>query len=155
MGVIATQLLRSHPELATLVVNEFVSQGMSSGLAKLRILVPKLLKLQPGTRIIIDGLDETSKRDQVAVLHELQDICVSAEIRCKVLISSRKEPGIKNHLSKIPNLSLDHNQDVAVDIQLYVSSVVEALRSNFEVQLEPCVLSSISSSLIEKADDKC
>lgn len=45
LGIIAIQLLRGYPELASLITNQFVSHGLSSSLAQLRVLVPKLLEL--------------------------------------------------------------------------------------------------------------
>jgi len=112
LGIIAMQLLRAHPEVASLITNEFIDRGSSSGLAQLRDLIPKLLELRPYTRIVVDGIDECSKSGQKALLKELQATCLSPELRCKILISSRKEPNIKNELQKKPTISLDDSENL-------------------------------------------
>ncbi len=152
LGVIATQLLKSHPEFASLITNEFISQGSSSSLARLRILVPKLLELQPHSRIIIDGIDECSKTGQKSLLKEVQNICLGPGLHSKVLISSRKEPHIKAELNKKSRISLDDNANVQDDIQLYVNHKIGQIQSNFVGELEPKIFNEIASSVAEKAD---
>lgn len=152
LGVIATQLLRAHPELASLVTNEFILPGFSSGLAQLRILVPKLLQLQPYTRITIDGIDECSKHGQKALLSELQNTCLGHHLRSKILFSSRKEPTIKSELDRKAKIPLDENPKVEIDIQHYVGHKIQAIQPNFAGDLEPEIFNEIASSIAEKAD---
>ena len=152
LGVIATQILRAHPEFASLITNEFISQGPSSSLARLRVLVPKLLELQPYIRIIIDGIDECSKLGQRALLKEVQSTCVGPNLHSKVLISSRKEPNIKAELNKKSRISLDDNPSVQLDIQHYVDHKIQLIQSNFAGELEPKFFDEIASSVAERAD---
>jgi hypothetical protein len=152
LGTIAIQLLRAHPELASLIANEFVSRGLSSGLAQLRVLVPKLLELQPCARIVVDGIDECSKSGQKALLKELQAACLGPKLRCKIMISSRKEPDIKAELDKKPKISLDENDKIKSDIQCYITNKFQLLQSKFEKELEPDLFNNIARSLAGKAD---
>jgi hypothetical protein len=152
LGIIAIQLLRAHPELASLITNEFVSRGLSSGLAQLRVLVPKLLELQPCTRIVIDGIDECSKGGQKALLKELQATCLGPKLRCKILFSSRRETDIKTELDKKPTISLDENDKVELDIQRYIAYKIQLLQSRFKGKLESDLFNDIALSLVEKAD---
>ena len=152
LGIIAIQLLRGHPELASLITNEFISLGSSSGLAQLRVLVPKLLELQPYTRVIIDGIDECSKNGQKALLDELQKACLRLDLRCKVLFSSRKEPNIKAAIDKELKVSLDDNDKVELDIQIFVSHKIQSIQSHFAGDLEPKVFNDIAKSIADKAD---
>jgi hypothetical protein len=152
LGTIAIQLLRAHPELASLITNEFVSRGLSSSLAQLRVLVPKLLELHPHTRIVIDGIDECSKAGQKTLLKELQSTCLGPRLYCKILISSRKEPNIKTELDKKPMISLDVNDKVESDIRRYVAHEIQNLQSAFIAELEPDFFENIARLLTEKAD---
>jgi hypothetical protein len=151
LATIAIQLLRAHRELSSLITNEFVSRGLSSGLTQLRVLVPKLLEMQPYTRIVVDGIDECSKGGQKALLNELRATC-GHETRCKILISSRKEPGIRDILDGKPKISLDKNDKVESDIQRYISHKIQDLQSSFDGQFESEVFNKIASLLAEKAD---
>jgi hypothetical protein len=152
LGIIAMQLLRAHPELASLITNEFVSRGLSSSLAQLRVLVPKLLELHPYTRIVVDGIDECSTSAQKALLKELQVIYLSASLHCKILISSRKEPNIKTELNEKPVISLDANGKVESDIQRYVAHQIQLLQSTFAGGIEPDFFEDIARLLAGKAD---
>jgi hypothetical protein len=62
LGIIAMQLLRAHPELASLITNEFIARGSSSGLAQLRVLTPKLLELQLYTRMFKERTESITER---------------------------------------------------------------------------------------------
>lgn len=154
LGNVALQLLKGHPDLSSLITNEFVAQGPSSGIAQLRVLVPKLLELQPYTRIIVDGIDECSKTGQKALLKELQSTCLGPTLHCKIMISSRKEPNIKTELDKKPVISLDDNGKVESDIQGYVVDKIQLLQSTFIGELEPDIFQRIARLLTEKADGR-
>ncbi|KAH7355162.1 hypothetical protein BKA65DRAFT_581895 [Rhexocercosporidium sp. MPI-PUGE-AT-0058] len=152
LGVIATQLLRAHPELASLITNEFILPGLSSSLAQLRTLIPKLLELQPYTRIIIDGIDECSKIGQKSLVNELQSTCLGPKLHSKILISSRKEPTINSKLEKKPKICLDENGKVETDIRRYIDHKIQQIQSNFVGELEPKIFTQIASSVADKAD---
>ena len=154
LATIAMQVLRAHPELASLITNEFVSRGLSAGLAQLRTLVPKLLELQPHTRIVIDGIDECSRTGQKSLLKELQLICVNPRHHCKILISSRKEPYLRTELDKKPTISLDRSEEVKTDIRLFVAHKIQSLQSGFVGGLHPSLFDNIARSLAVKADGK-
>ncbi|XMA07847.1 hypothetical protein WAI453_000638 [Rhynchosporium graminicola] len=137
LGVIVTQLLRAHPELAPLITNELIIPGMSSGLAQLRTLVPKLLELQPRTWIVFDRIDECSKFCQKSLITELQRVCFGVTTW---------------QLDRKPEICLDENGMIELDIRRYGDHKVQHIRSLFEGDLEPATFAQIASSVADKAD---
>jgi hypothetical protein len=143
----ALQLLRSHLDLASLIVNEYVDRLLNCSTKQLRILIPQILELVPCTRLVIDGLDECSLGDQKEVLREIQSLCVRPSVRCKILISSRREVYIREKLSSSQHIPLEEREEVQSDIRLYVKYKMTKLRtSNVDLRSE------IESLLVEKAN---
>jgi hypothetical protein len=143
----ALQLLRSNTDLASLICNQFVYQGMNCGLKELKTLIPQLLELSSCARVVIDGIDECSKENQLSVLRHMQSLCIGATSRCKILFSSRKEAHLAEKLSKKPQICLDDRREVDSDIKLYVKSNVGSLRTSDTV-----LSNKIEAVLIDKAN---
>jgi hypothetical protein len=122
---------------------------MNCGLKELKILMPQLLELSPCTRIIIDGIDECSKENQLNVLRNMQNLCLGDISRCKILFSSRKEAHLAEKLSKKPQICLDDRREVASDIRKYVKSNVESLRTSDTV-----LSNKIETILVDKANGR-
>jgi hypothetical protein len=141
------QLIRQHPDLASLVANEFVYTALSCGMSQLKFLLPRVLEVIPNTRIIIDGIDECSMEDQKIILKDFQTICVGPAISCKILFSSRKEVHIREKLSNTPQIPLDGRQEVGYDICSYVRYKITKLHTSDED-----LLKRIESIMVEKAD---
>jgi hypothetical protein len=141
------QLLRRHLDTASLICNEYVYRGSNCGIAQLRSLIPKLLEVSSYTRIVIDGLDKCPTDSQKAVLKDLQNLCLSKNMYCKILFSSRKEAHLANKLSSKPQISLDGRYEVNLDIRLYVKHKMQKLRS-----IDTVLLNRIESILVEKAN---
>jgi hypothetical protein len=146
LRTIVLQLLRSHLDLASLIANQYVYQGHSCGMPRLRELIPQLLQTVPHTRIIIDGIDECPNESQ-AILKEVDNLCADPETHCKVLLSSRKEADIREKLSGKPQVSLDGRNEVEMDIRLYLKYKIRQLRTSDEA-----LLHKIESILAEKAN---
>jgi hypothetical protein len=147
LAIIVLQILRQHPEICTLIVNEFVYRGVSCGMAQLRVLVPNLLEIIANARIVVDGIDECSKENQKAILKELKGVYRSPTTRCKVLFSSRREVHIYKKLSEQPRISLDGRQEVDWDIRSFVKYKMTKLRTS-----DQDLLDKIESILVEKAN---
>ena len=112
-----------------------------------------MLELHPYTRVVVDGIDECSKSGQKALLKELQSTCLGPSLRCKILISSRKEPNIKADLDKKPVISLDENDKVDSDIQLFITYKIQLLRSTHKGEIDdPELFGNVARLLAEKAD---
>jgi hypothetical protein len=149
MRVIAIQLLRRLPDLASLIANSYVYQGSSCGMLQLRKLLPQLLEISPRTRIVIDGLDECPTDIQNSLMKDLSAICLGAQICCKLLFSSRREGLIYEKLSGKPQIILDGKQEVESDIRSFVKHRIKKLRTQDEA-----LLKNIESILVEKANGK-
>jgi hypothetical protein len=143
----ALQFLRSNNDLASLICNQFVYQGMNCGLKELKVLITQLLELSSCTRIIIDGIDECSKENQVSVLKHMQSLFFEATSHCKILFSSRKEAHIAEKLSKKPQICLDDRFEVDSDIRLFVRSNVGSLRTS-----DTALSNKIGTILVDKAN---
>jgi hypothetical protein len=149
LKVLALQILRQHQDAASLIANDFVYEAKNCRMRELRTLIPQLLELSSYTRIVIDGLDECSKHGQKTVLKELQDLCLSRNSHCKILLSSRKEVHLAKKLSAKPQILLDGHEKVDSDIRLYVKYKIGKLRTS-----DPTLLDSIESILVDKANGK-
>jgi hypothetical protein len=147
LTTVVLQILRQHPDICTLVANEFVYRGVSCGMAQLKILVPQLLQILAYVRIVVDGIDECSKENQKAILKELEVVCTGPITSCKVLFSSRREVHIYKKLSEQPQISLDGRQEVDWDIRSFVKYKVTKLRAS-----DQGLLDRIESMLVEKAN---
>jgi hypothetical protein len=102
-----------------MIANEYVYGGLLCGMAQLRTLVPQLREISGYTRIVVDEIDECSKKDQKAIVKELQALCTTPILRCKALFSSRKDVHIRKKLAKQPQISLDNRQEVDCDIRAF------------------------------------
>jgi len=149
LAIIVLQIVKQHPEVCTLITNEYVYRGPSCGMVQLRSLVPQLLEIVGHTRIVIDGIDECSKENQKAIMKELPAICTSSKAHCKALFSSRREVHIQEKLSSQPQISLDKRQEVDFDIRSFVRYKVTKLRTP-----DQDLLNKIETILLEKADGK-
>lgn len=143
------QVLRQHPDICSLVANNYVYQGLSSGMTQLRALLPQLLEVIGYFRVVVDGIDECPKESQKAILKEIQTVCTTPTTHCKVLFSSRKEVHIRQKLSGLPQISLDGRQEVDWDIRTFVKYKISKLQTSNQRLLE-----MVESLLVEKANGK-
>jgi hypothetical protein len=149
LRAVVLQLLQRHLDLASLIANEFVYSGASCRITQLKTLVPKVLEIVPFIRVIIDGIDECSDENQKVILRDLQAVCFGPELRCKILLSSRKEVHIRDKLSEKLQISLDGRLEVEIDIRSYVKYHIKQLRTSDEA-----FLGRLESILAEKANGK-
>lgn len=155
LRAIATQLVRQSPDLSAYVYDEYILKGQSPSKSTLKHLVPMLLSGFPATRIVIDGLDETSEREQKEILSILVPFGNSAGgHECKIAIFSRDIPLIRKAIKKQPALCLrDEDASVNRSIQAYVHDEMHILRNNLDDSFVPeAVLEAIEQKLVAKAD---
>ncbi|PVH68513.1 hypothetical protein DL98DRAFT_599456 [Cadophora sp. DSE1049] len=130
LRTIALQVLRQHPDLTSLVCNEFVYKGVGCVLAQLRILIPRMLETAPCVRLVIDGIDETSKETRRLILKELQSVCFGRNLNTKILFSSRREAHLAGRLAGKPQILLDGSEGVTSDIRLYVEYKIRRIKTS-------------------------
>jgi hypothetical protein len=150
LKTVALQLLRQHLDLASLIANEFVYCGSNCGISQLKILVPKLLEITPRTRIIVDGIDECSNENQMAILRDIHALFFGTNVRCKILLSSRREVHIRGKLDGKTQIPLYVRLEVEIDIRSYVKYNIKKLRTSDELLLD-----RLESILAEKANGRC
>lgn len=143
----ALQLLRQHPDLASLISNEFFHK--TCGLVQLRALLPKMLATSCSTRIILDGVDETSKEAQKLLLKELQTVCLASNPNCKILFSSRKEVSLAKQLARNPSVVLDGRAEVNLDIKRFIKHKMQKVKTS-----NPELRERIELELTKNADGK-
>ncbi|KAK0110163.1 hypothetical protein ONS95_002814 [Cadophora gregata] len=142
---LAMQLLRQHPDLASLISKEFFRKTCNA--AQIRDLFPRILATSACSRIILDGVDETAHEIQKLILREIQAVCSTTTGNCKILFSSRKEVGLAKQLAKKTSIVLDGREEVKLDIESFVRYKMEQVKtSNTMLRQE------IESDLIRNAD---
>ena len=130
LAFICLQILRFHPELCTLIANEYVYHGLVCSMSQLRQLVPKLLALVGFSRVVVDGVDECTRDDQKIILKDLIETCTAQDLHCKVLLSSRKESYVRKKLQAKPSILLDERQEVKWDITTFVKHKMAKVRTS-------------------------
>ncbi|PVH71621.1 hypothetical protein DL98DRAFT_363413, partial [Cadophora sp. DSE1049] len=144
---LALQILRKHPDLASLISKEFFHKTCNA--TQIRDLLPKILATSPGARIILDGVDETTHEVQKMILRELQAVCFTNNVNCKILFSSRKEVGLARQLAKKQSIVLDGREEVNLDIQSFVSYKMEKVKTS-----NAALRNKIESELVKNADGR-
>jgi hypothetical protein len=152
------QLLRTNQELASLIFDDYIVQGVTASASLLRKVIPHLLSTITSTRIIIDGLDEYSEKDQKQVLLDVLPFASSNTTQgiCKILISSRDVRPIFRALSNKPTLSLaEEDKAIRGAIQSFVHENLLKIQTNLEdVAVEDQLISGIEEKLVLKANGK-
>jgi len=157
---LAAQVLRNNPDLAPLIFDDYISQGLMPSISQMRQIIPTLLSTFQSVRIIIDGLDEYDDKDQKLILTEITSLAVTKSLKhstaiSKVLISSRDVNQISRILSRRPTVSLsDEQAAIGGAIQAFVRSKFSQLVSSNldDISLEEDILKLIEQALVEKAD---
>ena len=143
---IAAQLLRSHRELASYVVQEFASQGQNPSITRLRKLLANMQRKR--IRIVVDGLDEIEGSEHSQVIAELDCLTKVKDGSCKVLVSSREDITISKLLRQKATLSLtDEQEEIHKAIQVFINHEIRGLKDRFQ----DSILKTIAQKLIEKA----
>ncbi|KDR74367.1 hypothetical protein GALMADRAFT_141414 [Galerina marginata CBS 339.88] len=133
-GNIVSQMARYHPALRGEIINTIESQSDMNGHPprnqfKVFIVAPlNLMAFAGPVVIVIDALDEAATRSADGSLGSKKEMlaALAAEIPnlpsfVKVLIVSRDEPDISNHLSSLSYpLSIDSFLDTNTDIRTYI-----------------------------------
>jgi hypothetical protein len=149
MRSIAAQLLQDNLELASYIFENYANKGLEPSIARLRNLLPELLKTIPSVRIIVDGIDEYPESEQTKVLKELMSLTKETNVQCKLLFSNREGKQINQILKKKPTISLrDQQHNVHRDIQIYVHAFLNRMRDDFDTGL----IDKVEHNIIKQAN---
>lgn len=135
------------------VFENYIRQGRTPSLGQVKKLLLELFGAISSTRIVVDGLDECSERDQKAILTELLFAVKNSATPCKIFISSRAETYISKTLRKRPTISLSEKIErgkVDKDIQKYVKQSLIGLRESFPA----AVVDNVERTVVKKANGK-
>ena len=147
LGSIAAQLLRSHKDLASYVVQEYTSQGLNPTMSRLSKILA-ILQQRKKTRIVVDGLDEIQSKEHSLIISELHRLSRANDSTCKVLFSSRDLSTISGLLQHSVILSLtDQKEELSRAIGLFVHHQIKIYRNRFPDH----VLDATAHKLAEKA----
>lgn len=131
MRSVARQLLQQQPDLAGNVYDEFIRKGSSPSVNTLKALAVGLIACLPPTRIVIDGVDECTDKEQKELLKTVTSFTEDALncSNCKTAIFSRDVDIIHKLLAKCPRVSLSEEREaVGHAIGTFVRFQVSALR---------------------------
>jgi hypothetical protein len=159
---LACQIIQMRTDLAIYVYDTyFVSYPKPDTKAMIELL-PKLLQEMGSTRIVIDGVDEWTARDQHELLKYLEKLIStdSTQCICKILVSSRDTLEVSRNLSRknktmaFSVLSGIH-ESTAINhsISRFVDRKLEHVPSHFtDLDPEGLILARIKQKLLEKSD---
>ncbi|EUC41875.1 hypothetical protein COCMIDRAFT_57997, partial [Bipolaris oryzae ATCC 44560] len=158
---IISQVLQKHQDLAIYVHDVyFTSHPMPTKKALLSLL-PELLQGLGSVRLVIDGVDEWSSRDQKELLKDLAELVspVHSTHNCKIMIASRETMEISRSLRKkeksVTKVSLSNaNESFAVTraIANFIDSKLSDLPDHFD-ELDPdaSILAHVKETLRKKS----
>ena len=148
LRTLAVQMLRQNISLAPLVHQAYLLKGSTRSRIAMKKLLNDLLHGARSTRVVIDGLDERDLDFQKDLLNSLVELQKDSGGKCKILLSSRREPQIDKALRKKIHIPLDGRTEEG--LKLYVHNSMQELRDWFpDVGTE--LLDRIKTRLQEKA----
>ncbi|KAL9084821.1 MAG: hypothetical protein Q9165_007889 [Trypethelium subeluteriae] len=98
--------------------------------------------------LIIDALDECKISDRALLLETLSEVTYNHKTVVKTLVSSRNDPDIETHFSKIPNLSITATDNEG-DIMRYVHQNIDQRLLNGKATRK--VKDKVADNLVRKA----
>ena len=108
----------------------------------------QLLPYVSMTRLVLDGLDELTHDIQREILKSLLEVQKHAGCNCKILISSREEPQIKQSL--FPKSHLRLGGKTSEGLQLYITAQAQKIRAYFP-EMSSIIGDRVADRLREKA----
>ena len=148
LRTLAVQLLRSNRDLIPLVYQAYRQNATSRSGRAVKQMLCDLLTSVKVTRLFIDGLDESPGDVQENVLKSLRDMQTATGSNCKLLISSRETPQIRDALSPKSHLRLGGK--TSKGLGLYIKAKVKALRTR-SPDIEKVLADRVTDRLESKA----
>ncbi len=148
LRTLAVQLLRQNLELAPLIHQAFVQQGQGRSAPTIKKILKEIVCSVKASRMVLDGIDEwdhTAQRDTLKALFELQK---HGGNKCKLLVSSRKEPSIGKFMPQ--KAHMDINMQSVEGLHRYIRSNTEELRDRFP-DFAPSIWGRVSQNLQDRA----
>lgn len=148
LRTLTIQLLRSHLDMAELVHQVYLQKGSSRSFPAMKKILKDILFTIPNTRIVLDGIDECNHQTQRDVLRSLLELQKHAGDTCKLLISSREEPTIRNAMSNKTHIKLDGRTTDGLTI--FIQNKVKELKEYFP-EKEPALMDRVEHRLQSNA----
>ncbi len=148
LRTLTIQLLRSHLDMAELVYQVYLQKGSSRSFPAMKRILKEILFTIPNTRIVLDGIDEYNHQTQREVLGSLLELQKHAGDTCKLLISSREEPTIRNAMSNKTHIKLDGRTTDGLTI--FIQNKVKELKKHCP-EKEPALMDRVEQRLQSNA----
>ena len=149
LRTLAIQFLQQNLNMIPVVHQAFLRNMTSCSSVTLRKMLGQILPTAKLTRIIIDGVDEADDTTQRELLKILALIQKETHQTCKVLMSSRDEPQIRQFI--LPKNQMNLGERTSPSLSLYIRNQVQNVRGYFP-NMEPVLLKLIEDRLRSKAD---
>jgi hypothetical protein len=155
---IARQLITQNPDLAGLVYDDYIMQGLTPSKKHLKDIIMAGLSAATSVRIMIDGLDECPVDDQKEVIAALRDFTSKGPttVDCKAAFFSRDLDYIRKALKKSTMVSLkDQSPAITSAIQAFVRHKMDEIKDERDDGSDDDqFFDTITSRIIAKADGK-
>lgn len=129
LRTLTVQLLQQNPGMVPLVHQAYLQKMSNRSAPALESMLGEILPTVNVTRIVIDGIDEGHQEMQKETLKSLLKIQKLADCNCKLLVSSRKEPQIRDSL--LPKTHLRLGQQTSEALGLYIKEKLKEVRAQF------------------------
>jgi hypothetical protein len=161
---IISQVIQKHQDLAIYVHDVYFKSYPVPTKRALLGLLPELLQGLDSTRLVVDGIDEWSLRDQKELIEDLSQMVSASQTSqiCKIMIASRETMNISRSLRKKDKLATtislsDSNEGLSVtrSIASFVDSKLSNLPDHFD-QLQPdaSTMDHVRQTLLKKSHGK-
>ncbi|RMZ72474.1 hypothetical protein GMOD_00007468 [Pyrenophora seminiperda CCB06] len=157
---IVSQIIQKHQDLAIYVHDVYFKTHPVPTKNALLGLLPEILQGLGSVRLVVDGIDEWTPRDQKEVLKDLsQLISMDPSHICKIMISSRETTDIVRSLRRrdksTTTISLS-NSDEGLAVTHSIASFVDNKLSNLpdhfdELEFDASTLAHVKQTLLEKS----
>ena len=161
---IISQVIQKHQDLAIYVHDVYFKSYPVPTKKALLGLLPKLLQGLDSTRLVVDGIDEWSSRDQKELIEDLSQMVSTSQSShiCKIMIASRETMNISRSLRKkdksATTISLsDSNEGLSVtrSIANFVDSKLSNLSDHFdELHADASTMDHVRQTLLKKSHGK-
>ncbi|KAJ6285479.1 hypothetical protein J3E71DRAFT_373608 [Bipolaris maydis] len=161
LRAIISQVIQKHQDLAIYVHDVYFTSHPIPTKKALLSLLPELLQGLGSVRLVIDGVDEWSSRDQKELLKDLAGLVspTHSTYNCKIMIASRETMEISRYLRKkdksVTKVSLSNAKEsfaVTLAIANFVDSKLSDLPDHFdELDPDPSILVHVKETLRKKS----
>lgn len=158
---IISQVIQNHQDLAVYVHDIYFKSHPSPTKKALLGLLTELLRGLGSVRVIIDGLDEWSAKDQRETLKDVSQLISTDQSAyvCKVMIASRETMDVSRYLRKDKSATMISLNEEGLAVSRSIAEFVDSKLSDLpdhidELDPEASILSYIREILLKKSRGK-